>query len=118
MLTIIVVSTFVSIAFIVMAIYWLLFRPVSATAQRLQELEDPRGMAAAQSIEVNPMESVAARLAEPLNRLLPPSAADAKKLQRQLMQAGYRSPSAPSVYRSIQIILMITQPGLLMMMWT
>ena len=38
MLTIIVVSTFVSIAFIVMAVYWVLFRPVSATAQRLHEL--------------------------------------------------------------------------------
>ncbi len=30
------ISTFVSIAFIVMAVYWLIFRPVSATAQRLQ----------------------------------------------------------------------------------
>ena len=118
MLTIIVVSTFVSIAFIVMAVYWLLFRPVSATAQRLQDLEDPRAIAGAQSIEVSGMETVAARLAEPLNRLLPPSAADAKKLQRQLMQAGYRSPSAPAVYRSIQIVTMLTLPGLFLTFWT
>ena len=118
MLTIIVVSTFVSIAFIVMAVYWFLFRPVSATAQRLQDLDDPRGMAAAQSIEVSGMESVAARLAEPINRLLPPSAADAKKLQRQLMQAGYRSPSAAAVFRGIQLISMVTLPGLFLVIWT
>src|SRR6185436_9959909 len=107
MITIIVVSTFVSIAFIVMAIYWLLFRPVSATAQRLQDLDDPRGGAAAQSIEVSGMETLAARIAEPINRLVPPSAADAKKLHRQLMQAGYRSPSAPGVYRVAQLGLML-----------
>jgi tight adherence protein C len=118
MLTIIVLSTFVSIAFIVMAIYWLLFRPVSATAQRLQDLEDPRGVAGVQSIEVAGMETVAARLAEPINRLLPPSAAGAKKLQRRLMQAGYRSPSAPAVYRSIQFITMLALPSLFLTVWT
>jgi len=118
MITIIVVSTFVSIAFIVMALYWLLFRPVSATAQRLQDLDDPRGVAAAQSIEVSGMETLAARLAEPINRLVPPSAADAKKLHRQLMQAGYRSPSAPGVYRVTQLVLMLALPTLVLLFWT
>src|SRR5262245_4279871 len=118
MLTIIVVSTFVSIAFIVMAIYWLLFRPVSATAQRLQDLDDPRGITATQSIEVSGMETLAARLAEPINRLVPPSAADAKKLHRQLMQAGYRAPSAPAVFRVTQLILMLALPTLLLLFWT
>lgn len=118
MITIIAVSTFVSIAFIVMGIYWLLFRPVSATAQRLQDLEDPRGIAAAQSIEVSGMETLAARLAEPINRLVPPSAADAKKLHRQLMQAGYRSPSAPGVFRVTQLIMMLALPALLLLFWT
>ena len=118
MLTIIVVSTFVSIAFIVMAIYWLLFRPISATAQRLHDLDDPRGMAAAQSIEANSMETLAARLAEPINRLVPPSAADAKKLQRQLMQAGYRSASAPGVFRVTQLLMMLGLPTLVLIIWT
>ena len=110
MITIILLSTFVSIAFIVMALYWLLFRPVSATAQRLHDLDDGRGVAVAQSIEANSMESLAARMAEPLNRLVPPSAADAKKLQKKLMQAGFRSPSAPAVYRATQLTLMIMLP--------
>jgi tight adherence protein C len=118
MLTIIVFSTFTSIAFIVMAIYWLLFRPVSATAQRLQELEDPRSMSVAQSIEANSMESLAARLAEPINRLVPPSAADAKKLHRQLMTAGYRSPAAPGVFRVAQLGMMVLLPTLVLIFWT
>jgi tight adherence protein C len=117
MLTLIVLSTFVSIALIVMAIYWMLFRPVSATAQRLHELEDPRhGMA--QSIEANTMESLAARLAEPINRLVPPSAADAKKLHKELMQAGYRSPAAPAVYRVAQMGLMLGFPAVILLIWT
>lgn len=109
--TLILVSTFVSIAFIVMALYWLLFRPVSATAQRLHDLQDPRVTAAVQSIEPNTMETLAARMAEPINRLVPPSAADAKKLQKKLMQAGFRSPSAPAIYRATQLTLMLILPG-------
>lgn len=118
MVTIIVLSTFVSIAFIVMAIYWLVFRPVSATAQRLSQLEDPRVIGGVTSIEPNSMETLAARLAEPINRLVPPSAADAKKLHRQLMTAGYRAPSAPSVFRVTQLALMVLLPALLLMFWT
>jgi tight adherence protein C len=117
MITIILISTFVCIAGGVMAIYWLLFRPVSATAQRLHDLDD-RAPAAVQSIEVNAMESLAARVAEPINRLVPPSAADAKKLQRELMQAGYRSPSAPAVYRVAQLGMMIILPMMIVMLWT
>ena len=116
---IIVFSTFVSIAFIVMAIYWLLFRPVSATAQRLSDLDENRGVGVhVQSIEANPVETLAERLAEPINKLAPPSAANVKKLQLQLMQAGYRSPSAVAVYRVTQLFLMILLPLLLIAFYT
>ena len=115
MITLILISTFVSIAFIVMAVYWLMFRPVSATAQRLRDLDDPRGGIAVQSIEPNSMESLAARMAEPINRLVPPSAADAKKLQKKLMQAGFRAESAPGIYRAIQLTLMIAFPSMVLL---
>ena len=118
MITIIVLSTFVSIAFIVMAIYWLLFRPVSATAQRLHDLDDGRAGAAVQSIEPNTMESLAARVAEPINRLVPPSAKDVKKLQKKLMQAGFRSPSAPAVFRVTQLGLMIILPTIVLLSYS
>ena len=113
----ILLSTFVSIAFIVMVIYWLMFRPVSATAQRLHELDDSPHHAAVQSIEANTMETLAQRLAEPINRLVPPSAADATKLAKQLMQAGFRSPSSPAVYRATQLLLMLGLPVALVLFW-
>lgn len=118
MVTLILLSTFVCIAGGVMAVYWLLFRPVSATAQRLSDLDEGRGGAVAQSIEANGMESLAARLAEPINKLVPPSAADSKKLQRELMTAGFRSPSAPAVYRVTQFGTMLLMPLLMLLFWS
>lgn len=118
MVTIILISTFVCIAFIVMGVYWLLFRPVSATAQRLSELDEGRTATVTQSIEANGMESLAARLAEPINKLVPTSAANARKLQLELMQAGYRSPTAPGVYRVSQFALMILCPLLILFVFS
>jgi tight adherence protein C len=102
------ISTFVCIAFGVMCIYWLMFRPASATAARLKELDEPR--AGVQTIEHSTVTNFAERLADPISRLLPPSAANAKKLQKQLMQAGFRSHSAPAVYRASQLLLMTALP--------
>ena len=103
-------STFVCIAFGVMAIYWLMFRPASATAARLRDLDEPRG-AGVQTLEHSAaVTNFAERLADPISRLLPPSAANAKKLQKQLMQAGFRSHSAPAVYRASQVLLMVALP--------
>lgn len=118
MVTIILISTFVCIAGGVMALYWLLFRPVSATAQRLSDLDESRVGIVAQSIEPNPMESLAARLAEPINKLVPPSASGAKKLQRELMQAGYRSTSAPAIYRVLQLVSMVFFPLMIVFVWS
>jgi tight adherence protein C len=118
MMLIITISTFVCIAFGVMALYWLAFRPASAVANRLQELQDPRAMdAAAPSIEHDTVATLAERIAEPINRLVPPSAADAHKLQKKLMQAGYRSHLAPSVYRATQLVLMLALPGVFVLLW-
>jgi tight adherence protein C len=114
---IISISTFVCIAFGVMTIYWLMFRPASATANRLKELEDPRSPITSQTIEQTSVATFAERLAEPLNRLVPPSAANADKLQKQLMQAGFRSHHAPSLYRSIQLLLMLAFPGGMLLVW-
>jgi tight adherence protein C len=111
------VSTFICIAFAVMAVYWVMFRPVSATATRLKELGDAQSNATA-SIEPNTVASLAERLAEPINRLVPPSAANAEKLQKELMQAGFRSPNAPAVYRSLQFMSMLVCPLLIVGVWT
>ncbi|HKR58369.1 MAG TPA: type II secretion system F family protein [Pyrinomonadaceae bacterium] len=115
---IISISTFVAIALGVMAVYWLMFRPVSATATRLRQLEDAASPLGPQSIEHDPVASLAERIAEPINRLVPPSAANAHKLQKQLMRAGFRSPLSPSVYRATQLTLMLAFPALILLLWT
>ncbi|HJT66560.1 MAG TPA: type II secretion system F family protein [Pyrinomonadaceae bacterium] len=109
------ISTFICIAFAVMAVYWVMFRPASATATRLRELDDHSGGAAI--LEDTGVVRFAERIAEPINRLVPPSAADAKKLQRQLMQAGFRSAHAPAIYRALQLISMLAFPALIVLLW-
>lgn len=113
---IITISTFICIAFGVMAIYWLMFRPASATANRLRELDDQTAPGIVLD-EDNPMVKFAERIAEPINRLVPPSAADAKKLQKTLMMAGFRSPHAPSIYRGLQLVSMLALPGMVALVW-
>lgn len=110
------ISTFICIAFAVMAIYWLMFRPASATATRLRELDD-QGGAATVILDDSPVVKFAERIAEPINRLVPPSAADAKKLQLKLMQAGFRSPQAPAIYRASQLVSMLALPALIVLFW-
>jgi tight adherence protein C len=114
---IISISTFICIAFAVMAVYWLTSRPASATANRLRELDGPRDAGATHTLEHNPVTTLAERIAEPINRLVPPSAANAHKLQKQLMRAGFRSPLSPSIYRSTQLLLMLILPGLILLLW-
>lgn len=114
---IISISTFVCIALVVMAAYWLMFRPVSATATRLRELGDAPAMGAT-SLEHDTVATLAERLAEPINRLVPPSAANAKKLQKQLMRAGFRSSHSTASYRASQLILMLLFPALLVLLFS
>src|SRR5262245_26916075 len=113
MILIIGISTFVCISLGLLGVYWLLYKPQSAATERLRQLTSKEGGGInAQNIQsaVMPDESPAAelaqRLASPLNKLLPPSATEAKKLQKQLMHAGYRSHEAPIVYRAIQLVSM------------
>jgi tight adherence protein C len=70
----------------------------------------------AASVSIMPEEStasdIAERIATPLNRLAPASAAEARKLQKLLMQAGYRNQNAPIIYRALQLTSLILFPGL------
>lgn len=115
MILIITLSTFVCITLGVLAVYWLMFRPQSAATARLKRMGEPGGamssMTGAPAIDLTPVASVAERVAAPLHRLAPPSAAEARKLQKQLMQAGYRKTHAPVVYRAIQLAVLAAAPG-------
>ena len=115
MLIIIAISTFVCISLGMLGVYWLLYKPQSAATERLRRLGGKESVATpnAQGVVV-PEESqatdIAQRLANPLNKLLPPSATEAKNLQKKLMHAGFRSQEAPIIYRAIQLCSMAGFP--------
>lgn len=116
MLLIITISTFICFSLGVMGIYWLMFRPQSAATERLRRMGERNagvnvGASAVIIAEESPVSEFAEKIAAPLNRLVPPSAAEAKKLQKQLMQAGWRSPNAPIIYRAIQVSALVGLPG-------
>src|SRR5687767_8524645 len=114
MLLIITISTFVCISLGMLGFYWLLYRPQSAATDRLKRLgERTAGPASGPvSLDEGTSSDLAQRLASPLNRLLPPSAAEAKKLQKQLMQAGFRSPGAAISFRAIQLFTLAGLPAM------
>jgi tight adherence protein C len=99
-----------------LGVYWLLYKPQSAATERLRRMGGSKEAAITQGAQpaVVPDDSAASelaqRLATPLNKLLPPSATEAKKLQRQLMHAGFRSAEAPMIYRAIQLASMAGFP--------
>ena len=114
MLLIITISTFVCISLGLLGIYWLVYRPQSAATERLKKLGERMPSATSGSLSITDDGSaadLAQRLAEPLSRLLPPSAAEARKLQKLLMQAGFRSPGAAITYRGIQILTLAGLPA-------
>lgn len=114
MIFIIAISTFVAISLGMLGVYWLLYKPQSAATERLRRLGGKEGtMPSGQSSvmpDERPATDIAQKIASPLNKLLPPSATEAKKLQKVLMHAGFRSPEAPIIYRAIQLSSMAGFP--------
>jgi tight adherence protein C len=115
MLIVIAISTFVCISLGMLGVYWLLYKPQSAATERLRRLAGKDGGAVQSASpdimpDERPATELAQRIAQPLNKLLPPSAIEARKLQKQLMHAGFRSPEAPIIYRAIQLCSMAGFP--------
>jgi tight adherence protein C len=107
MLLLIVLLTFGCIALAVFSVYLMLARQSGVVNARLETMDPSLSL-----IENNPVTTMAERVAEPLNRIVPISAVEAAKLQKQLLQAGYRSPDAATGFRAIQISLVIAMPTL------
>ena len=123
MILLITPSTFVCITLLGMGVYWLMFRPASAATERLRQMNGPGGAgAAAVAVSTSPLVAdddpltkMAERVAGPLARLAPPSAAEAHRLQKKLMQAGYRSPNAPVVFRALQLGVLFGYPAFVLL---
>ncbi len=110
MILIIGISTFGLISLGMLGVYWLLYKPQSAATERLRrmgggtEVSVPSAQTGAAVMPNDgPATEIAQRLAQPVNKLLPVSATEAKKLQKQLMHAGYRSAEAPMIFRAMHI---------------
>jgi tight adherence protein C len=115
MILFITVAIFACVTLGVTGIYWLMFRPPSAATERLKRMGEAEGLAAPTPsglFEEAMSSGLAERMAAPLQRLAPPSAAEAHKLQKQLMTAGYRAENAPVVYRAVQLVSIVGFPAL------
>lgn len=108
MMIFIVLLTFSCIALGVMSIYWLLARPASTVAAQLESADPSLAL-----IENNPLTTMTARAAQPINRIVPISAVEAAKLQKQLLHAGFPSPDAATAFRAIQVLLLVALPTLM-----
>jgi tight adherence protein C len=107
MLVLIVILTFTGLTLAVMSVYWLLARPTNTVNARLESIDPSLVL-----VENNPMTTMAERVAEPINRIVPISAVEAQKIQKQLLRAGYRAPEAAIAFRAIQITLLVAIPSL------
>src|SRR3954454_11657957 len=111
MLLLIALSTFICISLVLMGIYWLVVRPRSAATARLKKLGD-RSSASAMAVSItSDGDGLAGRVLTPIDKLVPVSAAEAKKLQKQLMQAGIRSHDAPMIFRGLHLCSMAAFPA-------
>lgn len=110
----ITISIFVCVTLGVMGLYWLMFRPTSAATERLKSMGGAGGVSGGSvsvEAEASAAGALAERMASPLQRLAPPSAAEARKVQKELMHAGFRAESAPVIYRGTQLLSLVLFPG-------
>ena len=107
MLALIILLVFSGVVLAVMSVYWIFSRPAGAVNTRLETMDPALAL-----VENNPLTTMAERVADPINRVVPISAVEAEKLQKQLLQAGYRTLEAATAFRAIQITLLIAVPTL------
>ena len=105
MLALIIILVFGCLALAVMSLYLVFARPANTVTARLESMDPSIAL-----VENNPLTVMAQNVATPINRMVPISAIEAAKLQKQLMQAGYRSPDAATAFRAIQIVMLIALP--------
>lgn len=108
LLLLIIILTFTGLTLAVMSVYWMFARPASTMNARLDSIDPSLAL-----LENSPVTVMAERVVEPINRIVPISAIEAVKLQKKLLQAGYRSPEAAIAFRAIQVTLLVAIPSLI-----
>src|SRR5437868_2499271 len=102
-------TLFLGIVSLGVAGYFLLVRPTSAVQTRLQEM-NPR---AVEDVQQPPVSSVIVeRVAKPIAGFVPqPSPRNLRRLRKRLIQAGFYSESAPTVYRAVRLTSILLLPA-------
>ncbi len=102
-------SIALTVGSLIMALYWYWARPTDPVKSRLKEI-NPR------FVEEVPQQPVATmiveRVAKPIVELLPPTPRNVRRLRRRLIQAGYLSENAVTVYRAITLTALLVVPAL------
>lgn len=109
-------SIFTFVVLVIVGGYWALFRQPDVAAQRLEQLAQS-DVAQPKITAQKELHKIAAQVAEPLEKLAPISAEKAKKLQKKLMYAGFLSPQATIIYRSLQFTFLISLPLITFLVW-
>lgn len=110
------VYVFVLVVLAVVGVYWFFLRQPDQGVERLKELtrqDAPKS----QSKPETDLAKIAEQMAMPIQRLAPPSAEHAKKLQKKLMYAGYHSANAVIIYRALQFSALLGFPLALLLVW-
>ena len=114
MILFITIAIFACVTLGVTGLYWVMFRPPSAATERLKRMGEAEGVAAPAPsglFEEAMSGGLAERMAAPLQRFAPPSAAEAHKLQKKLMTAGYRAENASVIFRALQLVSLAGFPA-------
>jgi tight adherence protein C len=106
---IIPISVFVFVVLGAIASYYLLSGGRNQANERLKDLRNQKRHGDPVILE-SPVVKIAEKVAAPINRIAPPSAEAAGKLQKRLMHAGFRDRNAPMIFRAIQLASLIVFP--------
>lgn len=114
--SLIAIYVFILGVLLVLGVYWFFMRKPDSAVGRLKALaeqEHPKS----QSKSENDLAKIAEQMAKPIQRLAPPSAEQARRLQKKLMYAGYLSPNAVRIYRALQFSFLLVLPLLTLLVW-
>jgi tight adherence protein C len=103
---------------LVMAVYWLVARPVNLVEERLRAINPNLDSGEAPVLTEPVTTAVFEKAARRLSEKLPSSPRTTRRLRRRLMRAGYYNDSAPAIFNAIRLVSAITLPVLMFFLLT
>ncbi len=110
------VYVFVLVVLVVVGVYWFFLRQPDQAVERLKEFarqDNPKSQVKSET----DLTKIAEQVAMPIQRIAPPSAEQAKNLQKKLMYAGYLNSNALIIYRALQFTLLLGFPLATLVVW-